>query len=262
MIGSVTGSPTHSMMSSGGSGAALDHHHPLGRALASTAAPSSSPSNATATSIERIRVRASRAYSGSRVSREVFAIRRNCRRTCSIGSSSARATATASTGESGDGDWPPGQVHDRINSSAVEPTSLTSTGDAVLNCASLSAANSGAASARSLDLMRLDVHVLRTRAGGLVQEAAQRSAHLVARPAPPTAHPRGTAHRSSGSRERTCAAAASSARDRITGMDRSRSAGSVQTKTPTIPRDDEQQQCQPEPQPRRRIRRRAEDELQ
>ena len=78
------------MMSSGGSGAALGHHHPLGRPLATTADPNNNVSKATTTSIETSLARASRAYSGSRVSRDVFAIRRNCRRTCSIGRSTAR----------------------------------------------------------------------------------------------------------------------------------------------------------------------------
>ena len=49
------------MVSCGGSVAALDHHHPLGRALATTAVPNNSPSRTTATTMETSRARAIRA---------------------------------------------------------------------------------------------------------------------------------------------------------------------------------------------------------
>ena len=196
-------------MSSGGSGAALDHHHPLGRPLVTTADPNNNVSKATTTSIETSLARASRAYSGSRVSRDVFAIRRNCRRTCSIGRSTA-SDGRCQTGESSERNRPPGQAHDLINSSAVEPTSLISTGDAVLNCASLSAWNSGAASARPLDLMASTcMYCARCRSPGAESCAASGSSRHW--PALPTALRRGNARRSSGWCGRTCAATASRA---------------------------------------------------
>ena len=193
MAASVTGWPTHSMMSSCRRHPRSSTEFRSGGQLASTAAPNTSTSSAMATIAAAALVRASRAYSGSRVSREVLASGRNLRRGRSSRQQRREHDNRGQAGESGERHRPPCQLHERISSSVWSPSRPTSTVDSALNCASPSAETSGRGLGEIACGDGVDVHVLGAGSGGLMQKAAQRPAQLPRSPARRTVRRRGGA---------------------------------------------------------------------